>query len=136
MTVLVDTGPIVALIDRSDRHHAWACNSFDSFAPPLLTCDAVIAESVYLLRSARVDATAPLDLLGRGVLKLDFPLQRERAEVSALLRRYASRMDLADACLVRMSEIHRNARLLTLDGDFQIYRRFSRKVVPTIMPER
>ncbi len=131
---LVDTGPIVALIDRSDRHHGWARDQFDAIRTALHTCDAVIAEATYLLRSAGVDMTGPLDLMDRGVLELDFDLAAERASVATLLRRYSPRMDLADACLVRMSELHRDCTVLTLDSDFRVYRRFGRQVVPAILP--
>lgn len=136
MRVLADTGPIVALLDRSEAQHAWACARFDALMPPLFTCEAVIAEATYLLRSAGVDATGPLDLLDRNVLRLEFSLAAERAAVATLLRRYAPRMDLADACLVRMTELHRDSSVLTLDSDFRIYRRFGRQLVPATMPER
>lgn len=134
--ILADTGPIVALIDRSEARHDWARARFAALTPPLFTCDAVIAEAVYLLRSANLDATAPLDLLDRGALRLDFDLHSERTSVSTLMRRYAPRMDLADACLVRMTELHRDSSVLTLDGDFLVYRRFGRQVVPTMLPDR
>jgi predicted nucleic acid-binding protein len=133
--ILLDTGPLVALVDSSERHHHWAREQFALVSPPLYTCEAVIAESVYLLASAGVDALAPLDLVSRGVLHIDFGLAAEHAAVRDLLARYAPRMDLADACLVRMSELHRDSRVLTLDTDFRIYRRNGRNVVPTLMPD-
>jgi predicted nucleic acid-binding protein len=132
--LLADTGPIVALIDRSEGHHGWAREQFGALAPPLFTCEAVLAEATYLLRTAGLDPTAPLDLVTRGVLKVDFDLAAESTAIATLLRRYAPRMDLADGCLVRMSEIYRDAVVLTLDSDFQVYRRFGRQVVPTIHP--
>ena len=132
--IFADTGPIVALIDRNERYHDWAREQFAALRPPLYSCEAVIAESVYLLASVGHDATAPLDLIARGVLRLDFELEVEHAAVRALIARYAPRMDLADACLVRMTELHKDSRILTLDGDFVIYRRHGRNVVPTMMP--
>jgi predicted nucleic acid-binding protein len=134
--VLIDTGPIVALIDRSDRYHEWARTQLAGLQPPLFTCEAVLAEAVYLLRGAKVEATAPIGLIRRGVLRIDFELEAEHAAIETLLARYAPRMDLADACLVRMSELHRESRVLTLDKDFRVYRRFGRQVVPVLMPER
>ena len=132
---LLDTGPLVALVDSSEAHHPWARQQFASVSPPLYTCEAVIAECVYLLAGASVDATAPLDLISRGVLQIDFHLAAEHAAVRDLLARYAPRMDLADACLVRMSELNRESQVLTLDADFRIYRRNGRHVVPTILPD-
>ena len=133
--ILLDTGPLVSLIDRSDRHHEWVREQFDGIKPPLYTCEAVVAEAIYLLSSVDLDATAPLDLLSREVLRIDFDLEAEAAAVRELVARYAPRMDLADACLVRMSEADRHARVLTLDGDFRIYRRHGRQVIPVIAPE-
>jgi predicted nucleic acid-binding protein len=133
--VLLDTGPLVSLIDRSDAHHEWTCMQFAALRPPLYTCEAVIAEAVYLLAGAASDATAPLDLMARGVLAIDFDLSAEHTAVRALLGRYAPKMDLADACLVRMSELARDCRVITLDGDFRVYRRHGRQVVPAIMPD-
>ncbi len=132
--ILVDTGPLVSLIDSSEAQHGWACEQLASLRPPLYTCEAVIAKAVYLLASAQLDATAPLDLIARGVLRIHFDLAAECASVRALIARYAPRMDLADACLVRMTELERDSRVLTLDGDFRIYRRDGRHVVPVIMP--
>ena len=136
MRVVVDTGPLVALVDRHEKHHAWACAQFASVRPPLLTCEAVIAEATYLLRSAGVDATAVLDLLERGAVRVSFDLATEVASVATLMRRYSPRMDLADACLVRMTEQARNVRVLTLDGDFLFYRRNGRQTIAVTMPKR
>jgi predicted nucleic acid-binding protein len=130
----MDTGPLVALIDSSEAHHGWVREQLAALRSPLYTCEAVIAEAVYLLSSAGVAATAPIDLITRGVLQIDFELGAEHAAVRALLDRYAPQMDLADACLVRMTELVRDSRVLTLDGDFRIYRRNGRQVVPAIIP--
>jgi predicted nucleic acid-binding protein len=132
--ILVDTGPLVALIDSSEAHHEWVREQLVALRPPLYTCEAVIAEAVYLLSSAGVAATAPVELITRGVLQIDFKLGAEHVAVHALLEKYAPHMDLADACLVRMTELRRDSRVLTLDGDFRIYRRNGRQVVPAIIP--
>ncbi len=135
-TLIVDTGPLVALVDRSERAHEWTRARFAEVRPPVHTCEAVLAEAVYLLRSARVDADPVLDLVARGVLAVSFDLAAEVDSVRALMRRYAPRMDLADACLVRMSEQRPAAPILTLDGDFRVYRRNGRAVIPVRMPPR
>ncbi len=133
--VLVDTGPIVAAIHAGDRHHTWVREQLDDIEPPLLTCEAVLTEASHLLRKTRGGATGPLELLRVDVLELSFLLDDEAEKVAALMRRYANvPMSLADACLVRMAEILPGSRLLTLDGDFKIYRLNGRRVVPTLMP--
>ena len=134
--VLADTGPIVAYLNRRDRHHAWAVEVFQQLRPPLLTCEAVLSEAVYLLRSAPGGGDRVMELVTRGVLQVTFDLHGEVAAVSGLLRRYRSLpMDLADACLVRMSELHADCVLLTVDSEFRdIYRRNGRQVIPTRLP--
>ena len=135
--VLADTGPIVAYLNRRDRHHDWAVAHLRQLRPPLLTCEAVLSEAVFLLQSAPGGGDRVMDLLGRGVLRLPFVLQEESSAVSRLLRRYDSvPMDLADACLVRMSEQHADCVLLTVDSEFRdVYRRHGRQVIPTLLPQ-
>ncbi|MGO9465114.1 MAG: type II toxin-antitoxin system VapC family toxin [Isosphaeraceae bacterium] len=133
--VLLDTGPLIALIDRRDRHHAWAVAQFDQILPPLFTCEAVLTEACYLAPRAGRPGEDPLLLLERGVLRLAFNLSDNFGQVSALMRRYASvPMALADACLVRMSELVVDSVVMTLDSDFRIYRRHKRQKIPVLLP--
>jgi predicted nucleic acid-binding protein len=135
--VLLDTGPLIALIDRNDRHHVWVVAQFDQILPPLLTCEAVLTEACYLAPRVGRSVDEPLLLLERGVLRLDFDLGDSFRQVSSLMRRYANvPMALADACLVRMSELVADSVLLTLDSDFRIYRRHKRQKIPVLMPAR
>lgn len=134
--VLADTGPIVAYLNGRDRHHAWAVGVFKQLRPPLLTCEAVLSEAVFLLRLAPGGGDRVMDLVARGVLEVRFDLQREAAAVTGLLRRNRTLpMDMADACLVRMSELHGECVLLTVDSEFRdVYRRNGRQVIPTLLP--
>jgi predicted nucleic acid-binding protein len=134
--VLADTGPIVAYLNGRDRHHAWALGVLKQVRPPLLTCEAVLSEAVYLLRSDPSGGERVMDLVGRGILRADFDLQAEVTAVTGLLRRYRSLpMDLADACLVRMSELDSDCTVLTVDSEFRdVYRRSGRQVIPTLLP--
>ena len=133
--VLLDTGPLVALLDRRDHFHRWARTHFADIDPPLLTCEAVLAEACHLLRHLNGGATAVLDLLGRGAVKVAFSLEEEAAPVQELLARYANvPIALADACLVRMAELHAGSPVFTVDSDFSIYRIHGRRVVPMIRP--
>jgi predicted nucleic acid-binding protein len=135
---LVDTGPLVAALNRRDRHHRWATGVLETIPPPLLTCEAVLSEASYLLRGVSGGPIALMELVSRGLVQASFRLQDEAAAVRQLMNRYASvRMDFADACLVRMTELHGDCDLLTLDGEFRdVYRRRGRQVIPTIMPAR
>jgi predicted nucleic acid-binding protein len=135
-TALLDTGPLVALIDRADRFHAWTTASLERLRAPLLSCQPVVTEACFLLRRLRGGPQAVLSLVERGVVRLDFDLEREVASLSRLLTRYANvPMSLADACLVRMSERHANTVVMTLDGDFRLYRRHGRQAIPVVIPD-
>jgi len=133
--VLLDTGPLIALIDRHDQHHAWVQLQFDAIAPPLLTCEAVLTEACYLAPRTGRARDAPLKLLARGVVRLAFDLGENFLPVSSLMERYANvPMSLADACIVRLSELLPEATVFTLDSDFRIYRRNGRQKVPLLIP--
>jgi predicted nucleic acid-binding protein len=130
---IVDTGPLVAFLNRRDRHHAWAAEQFGSLSPPLLTCEAVLSEAAYLVRGLAGGPQAVLELVARGVVKPTFRLEDEISTVKAIVKRYAR--DLADACLVRMSELHSDCVILTIDTEFRdVYRRRGRQVIPTLLP--
>ena len=137
-TVIVDTGPIVALLDADERHHAWARTQFESLSAPLLTCESVLSETCFLLRRTGADASMPVSLVRRGALRVvDAVGSEERAEaVASLIRRYENvPMSLADACLVDILERTENGSIMTLDSDFRIYRQARRRVIPLLCPE-
>ena len=132
-TVLVDTGFLVALLSRRDRHHTWAAAHVAQGPRPWVTCEAVLSEAFYLLGDR---GRTPLgELLRRDVLIADFDLHANRDAVLDLMEKYANvPMSLADGCLVRMSEIVPDPVVLTTDADFQRYRRHGRQVVPCVRP--
>jgi predicted nucleic acid-binding protein len=133
--VLLDTGPWVALHCRDDAQHAWARQQFSRITGPVFTCEAVVAETCHLLARGGHDPAKALALVARGVVKIGMSLADEVGAVQALFERYDNvPASLADACLVRMSELFDRSRVLTLDADFLIYRRHGRKVIPVIRP--
>jgi predicted nucleic acid-binding protein len=133
--ILLDTGPLVAFLNRRDRFHEWSKEIFGGIGPSVLSCEAVLSESCFLLRHTENGAEAILRLVERGLIRLSFRLEAESAAVRRLLARYAGvPMSLADACLVRMSEQVPASTVLTLDRDFKIYRKHGRNVIPTITP--
>ncbi len=136
-TVVVDTGPLVALFDRGEARHAWARRQFDTLKAPLITCDAVLSETSYILRRLGADPSLPVQLVGQGVLRVAplFDLTADTLAVGRLMRRYADvPMAFADACLVRIVESREHASVMTLDSDFRIYRQRGRRVIPLLMP--
>lgn len=135
--VIVDTGPLVALLNRRDRHHAWARARFGELDPPLLTCEAVLAEACHLLRGAPGGGVAVLKLVARGVIEVPFRLAPSAEALGALMERYLSvPMSLADASLVLLSAQVPDSTVFTLDGDFRVYRRRGNEHIPLIAPGR
>lgn len=122
--ILLDTGPLVALLSRDDANHVRAKRLFGQSAAPFRCCEAVIAEACFLMK--KVDAAGPAEVfaLGRkGLYEIAVSLEDHWTNVEGLLRKYANRpISLADACLIRCAEIHKEARVLTFDVDFGVYR--------------
>ena len=133
--VIVDTGILVALIDRNDHHHAWVTEQLKEIAPPLLTCEAVISESWFLLQRVKRVREILLQLLAQKQIVIQFDLDVELVTVMELLSRYQSvPVSLADAELVRMSELYPNSLVFTLDSDFLVYRKNRDRLIPLLMP--
>lgn len=133
--VILDTGPLVALIDSRDRHHRWAVSQWGDIEPPLLTCEAVVSEACFLLDQTRAGSGAVFEMLVRRAVALAFHLDEDLEEVRALRARYADvPMSLADASLVRMAERLGRSAILTLDADFRVYRKHRTRVIPLILP--
>lgn len=133
---LLDTGPLVSFLASGLKHHAWAVEQWKRLSPPLLTCEPVLTEAAFLLKREGREADALFALLERGVIRIALAVEDEQADLRALMRRYRNRpMSLADACLVRLSEMHTAGEVFTLDSDFRIYRRHGNKVIPVLMPD-
>ena len=133
MTGIADTGFLVAFARSQDVHHGWALRVAEQVTEPLLTCEPVLAETAFHLR----DAGLVLEMIAEELISLSFDCRDHLPQLAALARRYADgQPDLADLCLIRMSELYPNHRVITVDQDFRIYRRNKRKVVPLISPPR
>ena len=134
-TVIADAGPLVAYLKRDDKDHDWATAVFQRLAGPVRSCDAALGEAFFLLQHTHGGTEKLLAMLERGLIIPDFNLAAELPAVSQLLLRYGNvPMSLADACLVRMAELHRDATVFTLDSDFRIYRKHRRQAIPLISP--
>ncbi|MCW1924885.1 hypothetical protein OKA05_20145 [Luteolibacter arcticus] len=132
---LLDSGPLVALLDARQATHAWAADQLRHLTAPLLTCEAVLSETLFLLQHSR-RATEQIQAWRRnGLLACWGGFDNSADEVFTLMARYESvPMSFADACLVRMSELWPKTPVFTLDSDFRIYRRNKRQVIPLIAP--
>src|SRR5215469_12990254 len=117
--ILLDSGPLVGFVSETDQHHRWALDTWNKLYEPLWTCEAVLSETIFLLHSDSVAIDPMLELFERELVKLDFQVSAHRRDVWELLRKYADQpISLADACLVRMAELHHNCQIFTTDKDF------------------
>ena len=133
--ILLDTGPLLSLLDMRDQHHDWVKSEFTAIKPPLLLCEAVLTEACFLAQRRLGRTDVIWRLLERGVISLAFSLDENSNDVRDLMTRYSNvPMSLADACLVRMSELIDHSKLLTFDCDFRVYRRHVRKNIPLLIP--
>ena len=132
---IADTGPLVALLDRSDAYHSWAVECFRAIRPPIIVCEAVIAESLHLLSDLRPSTAGLQRLQQEGIIQVDFNFDAQAKVVWSLMDKYQDvPMDFADACIVRMAELTPKATVWTLDSDFTIYRMNRRKQLPLLSP--
>lgn len=131
MKGIADTGFLVAFLNRRDSHHAWARSIAESVEAPLLTVEAVLAEAAFHVGSV----VAIFQLIEAGLIQVDFDLNENLHRIESLAKRYADRSpDLADLCLICLSERSPKRPVVTVDGDFLIYRRHQRERIPVIMP--
>jgi predicted nucleic acid-binding protein len=135
--VILDTSPLVAFIDQGDNFHNWAIKTWKNLAVPLLTCEAVISESCFLLQRIHGGQEVVMSMLEAGVIKIPLRLDDEIATIRDLMKRYQDvPMSLADACLVRMSELITGSCVLTLDSDFLVYRKNKNQIIDLIIPDQ
>jgi predicted nucleic acid-binding protein len=133
--VIIDTGPLVAFLVKEETHHHWVIEQFQNLPAPFLTCDAVLTEAFFLVRKLPHGTAKFFALLNSGLLDIDFSMIAEGPALEKLVHRYANvPMSLADACLVRLSKLHPQTVVFTLDQDFQIYRQDGRQPIPLLMP--
>ena len=134
MKNILDAGPLIAALNRQDEYHRWACDTLEHLGPPFYSCAEVMAEAAALTgRPAAI-----VEMIQSKEIVLAFNLADQTAGVLALLNKYDDRqMDLADACVVRMTELMRDCRVVTLDrSDFSVYRRNGRELISLIAPQK
>lgn len=132
MKGIADTGFLVAFANANDKYHAWATEIAAGVTEPLLTCEAVLAETAFHLESTSV----VLAMVSEGLVTLAFDCRDHLVQLTRLADRYADRKpDLADLCLVRMSELFPKHSVITIDrADFRIFRRNKREAIPILCP--
>ena len=132
MKHILDAGPLIAALNSQDQHHRWASDTLERLGPPFYSCPEVVAEAAAMTGQP----AAIVEMIQSEEIILAFDLSAQTASVLALLKKYRDReMDLADACIVRMTELMRDCRVVTVDRrDFSVYRRNGRDLIPVIAP--
>lgn len=131
MKPIADTGLLVGFLDSSDQFHEWAAGCFDELRTALTTCEAVVAETEFLVPGSGL---LLMEMVKRGTLRIVPLLPAEADPLGALMKRYP-RMQFADACIVRLSETLPDAVVYTTDKrDFTIYRRRRNELIKTVTP--
>lgn len=133
--VLVDTGPLVAYWNAADAHHEWAVRQWAALMEPVYTCEAVVSETAFLLQDDGLETENLWAALERGIVRVEFDFEMQKPDLLRLLRKYDDQpMSVADACLVRLSELSHPSVVFTTDSDFRFYRRGGRGIIPLIAP--
>ena len=131
MKGIADTGFLIAFASRRDIHHAWALDVAQEVTEPLLTCESVLSESAFHLR----DTGIVMEMIAEELICVCFDCNEHLPQLAALAKRYRDRRpDLADLCLIRMSELYPDHSVITVDKNFRVYRRNKREVIPVIFP--
>ena len=132
---IVDTGPLVAFFDQDEPHHRWVVEQIEDLEQPLLVCEPVLTETMHLIARSTRAQDALFMLLKDAALKIAFRVEEHVAALHQLHKKYRDRpMSLADACVVRMAEIHERHSVLTLDSDFTVYRKHGHVPLALIHP--
>ncbi|HMV48072.1 MAG TPA: PIN domain-containing protein [Blastocatellia bacterium] len=135
--VIIDAGPLAALVHDRDQYHAWVRQQASQLKAPFLTCDAVLSETWFLLRNLPKAQDKLLALWQQGLIRSDFDSASETDKLIELLRKYANvPMSFADACLLRMSELQANSVVFTADSDFLIYRQNRNQTIHQVFPQQ
>lgn len=133
--LLCDTGPLVAFLCREDQYHLWSKGQFQHIEQPVVTCEAVISEAVFLLHGDGLPVDPLFEAIDRGAVLVQFSAEEHWPDLRRLLNKYADLpMSFADACLVRMAEVAGRCQVFTTDRHFRLYRRHGRDVIPLLAP--
>jgi uncharacterized protein len=136
LITICDTGPLLAYLNRNHPYHGWAVALMKQVRPPMLVSEPVLTEVLYFLREDGVAVDPLFQLLERGAIQLGFDMSAHWPRIRTLMQRYGQ-MDLADASIVVMSELHMRSQVLTIDRrDFTAYRRYDRRVIDFVAPPK
>jgi len=135
LSVVVDTGPLVALFNRRDAYHEWTVEQFGRLRPPLFSCEAVLAEVHHLLSPIAKGRSSVAQLVESNRLDLTFSFATHSLRVHRLMEKYDDvPMSFADACLVVLAETVERPVVFTIDSDFTLYRMSRNRRLKLVLP--
>jgi len=137
MMILIDTGPLYAFFNKRDQWNWWVGKTLGEYKPPLYTCESVISETIFLLQRSSMEIEGLMELITRGQLVVQpaFTSKKDQKRIEQILTNYQNLpASFADACLVRMAEVHESSQIMTLDSDFTIYRKSGGDPISLISP--
>jgi predicted nucleic acid-binding protein len=136
MKTLLDTGPLVSILNTEDAHHEWAVHHARRLDAPFLTSEAVLSEAHFLLQDTPGGRRRLIEIAESDQLQVPFSYAHHAGRVNELMRTYSDLpMSFADACLVRMAELYDDGRVFTVDSDFRVYQKHGRDPIPVLMPD-
>ena len=132
---LLDTGPLVAFFNKRDNWHSWAVDTISTQSTPLITCDSVLSETLFLVKNNPAVTRALQDMIKTNVLACYPVLSVSDNDVLDRVLRYSDLPgSLADLSLIYLYEQVTSAKILTLDSDFYIYRDSKSKPIRMLSP--
>jgi len=135
--ILVDTGPLYAFFNKRDQWNWWVGKTLGEYEPPLYTCESVISETIFLLQRSSLEIRGLMELIARGhlVVQPAFTSKNDQNRIQQILTNYQNLpASFADACIVRMAEVHNSTQIMTFDSDFTIYRKSGGEPLNLISP--
>lgn len=132
---ILDTGALIAFLNKADRYHLWAVETSKTISPPLITCEAVLAESFFLIEKAGGGMWTLFDLIEREIVSISFSFSEMSNDVKKIMNKYADLpASFTDACLVAMSTVYADHKIFTTDSHFQVYRRKNNQIMHLLTP--
>jgi uncharacterized protein len=134
--VILDTGPLVALLCKRDQWHPWAKSYFDKWDKPMISCESVLSESFFLLKREHIDLSGILSVfIEKQILIVENFSRTELLNIFLKMEKFRNiPMSFADACLVQISEKFPERKIFTLDSDFRLYTNAQGKNLSLIIP--
>ncbi|TVR18015.1 MAG: PIN domain-containing protein [Balneolaceae bacterium] len=135
MKIFIDTGPVVAFLNKNDQHHSFVEQQMRNYPPPFYICEAVVTESFFLMSRVPNGEEKLIELLETPHIQLESSYSNQPRQIHEFVKKYSNiPMSFADACLVQMAEKSKDSLIFTIDRGFQMYRSSNGNPLSLISP--